>query len=126
MMRRSIHTAILASACLTPGAFIAPNADADGKFDGRWTAVLVTESGPCAPSYRGEVQVMDGLVRIEGQSENSFSGRVSPSGAVTVMVSMGNSYGVGTGRLSSTSGGGKWHAKTDNGACAGTWSAERN
>jgi hypothetical protein len=53
------------------------------------------------------------------------SGHVSPKGAVYVHVSSSNGSGVGSGRLSRSSGGGHFRGSTSNGPCAGTWSAQR-
>jgi hypothetical protein len=53
------------------------------------------------------------------------SGRVSKNGAVSVSVSSGASYASGSGRLSTSSGGGSWHGVGSRGACSGTWVAGR-
>ena len=116
------RAAILASACLISIAAAVPNANAQGKFDGTWSGVLYTGSGPCAPSYRGVVQVVDGVVRIGGTT----AGRVSQTGSVTLQGSMAGLYAVATGRLSSNSGAGKWRAQVQNAPCSGTWSVQRN
>ena len=116
------RAAILASACLISIAAAVPNANAQGKFDGTWSGVLYTSSGPCAPSYRGVVQVVDGVVRIGGTT----AGRVSQTGSVTLQGSMAGLYAVATGRLSSNSGAGKWRAQVQNAPCSGTWSVQRN
>ena len=86
-----------------------PSANAEGKFDGRWSAVLATKSGPCNVAYRGAVQVINGIVQVEGAPNNVLSGRVSPSGSVTVRGALGaNLYGIAWGRLSGNSGSGRW------------------
>jgi hypothetical protein len=51
-------------------------AGAAGKFDSRWTAVLATKSGPCNVAYRGAVQVINGIVEVQGAPNNVLSGRV--------------------------------------------------
>ena len=33
-----------------------PSANAEDKFDGRWSGALVTKSGTCDPVYHGAVQ----------------------------------------------------------------------
>ena len=55
----------------------------------------------------------------------SLTGRVSPSGGVTVRVSSGPQYAIGTGRLTRTTGSGSWRGQGPSGACAGEWSATR-
>ena len=52
-----------------------PNADAASKFDGTWSAVFRTKSGPCQPAYRGAVQVVDGIMEVAAAG-GSLSGRV--------------------------------------------------
>jgi hypothetical protein len=116
------RAAILASACLISIAAVVPNANAQGKFDGAWSGALYTSSGACAPSYRGAFQVVDDVVLVGGIR----AGRVSQTGSVTIAASVSGLYAVGTGRLSSNSGGGKWRAQVQNAPCSGTWSAQRN
>jgi hypothetical protein len=58
-----------------------PNADAASKFDGTWSAVFRTKSGPCQPAYRGAVQVVDGNMEMAGAG-GSLSGRVLSNGSV--------------------------------------------
>jgi hypothetical protein len=114
---------VLASAYLISLAAFVPNANAQSKFDGTWSGALYTSSGPCAPSYRALIKVTDGNVLLPG---GASAGRVSQTGSVTLTVSMSGIYGVGTGRLSSNSGAGKWRAQFQNAPCSGTWSAQRN
>jgi hypothetical protein len=116
------RAAVLASACLISIAAVMPNANAQGKFDGTWSAVLYTSSGACTPSYRGPVRVVDGTVLGSGGSV----GHVSEAGSVTFVLSVPGVYAVGSGRLSSNSGSGKWRAQYQNAPCSGTWSAQRN
>jgi hypothetical protein len=110
--------------CVALAIAAVPNAQAAGRFDGRWSAVLTTTSGPCQPSYRGEVDVVDGVVQALG-GQTGLSGRVSPNGQVVVTGSLGPISGVATGRLSGNSGGGTWRAQMPDGPCAGTWTAQR-
>ena len=116
---------IFATAFVASAIAANPSAKAEGKFDGRWSAVLVTKSGPCDAAYRGAVQVINGIVEVEG-ANNVLSGRVSPNGSVTVRGSMGaNLYGVAWGRLSGNSGGGRWRVHMQNWKCFGVWTARR-
>ena len=103
-----------------------PSVKAAGKFDGRWSAVLATKSGSCDAAYRGAVQVINGIVQVEGAPNNVLSGRVSPSGSVTVRGALGaNLYGIAWGRLSGNSGGGRWRLHMENGKFFGVWTARR-
>ena len=103
-----------------------PTAKAAGKFDGSWSAVLATKTGPCDATYRGAVQVINGIVQVQGVTNNVLSGRVSPNGSVTVRGSLsGNLYGTAWGRLSGNTGTGRWRVHMQNGECLGVWTAQR-
>ena len=56
---------IFATAFVASAIAANPSAKAEGKFDGRWSAVLVTKSGPCDAAYRGAVEVINGIVEVE-------------------------------------------------------------
>ncbi|MBV8915090.1 MAG: hypothetical protein JOZ05_18875 [Acetobacteraceae bacterium] len=111
--------------CVAPAIAAAPSARAENPFDGRWNATLFTKSGPCQQSYRAEVQISAGIIRVPGDSQGALSGRVSPRGQVVVTGSLGPLSGVATGRLSGNSGAGTWRAKIQEGSCSGQWSAQR-
>ena len=105
---------------------LATAASAAGKFDGRWSAVLATKSGPCNVAYRGAVQVINGTLQVQGAPNNVLSGRVSPNGSATVRGSLtGNLYGTAWGRLSGNSGGGRWRVNMQDQKCFGVWTARR-
>ena len=117
---------MFATAFVAPAIAANPSAKAEGKFDGRWSAVLATRSGPCDATYRGAVQVINGIVQVQGAPNNVLSGRVSPNGSVTVRGSLsGNLYGTAWGRLSGNSGSGSWRVQVQNGECLGVWTAQR-
>jgi hypothetical protein len=115
---------LLASICAATASIATPNADAASKFDGTWSAVFRTTSGPCQPAYRGAVQVVNGIMELPGAG-GSLSGRVSPNGSVKANGSMGARYGAASGRVSGNSGGGTWSARMESGSCAGVWTAQR-
>ncbi len=56
-------------------------------FDGRWSIVISTRSGPCDPQYRFGVRIVNGNITYEGGGAANAQGRVSPNGTVTVSVS---------------------------------------
>ncbi|MGB6536874.1 MAG: hypothetical protein WBF58_13025 [Xanthobacteraceae bacterium] len=90
-------------------------------FDGNWSVAIYTSYGSCG-SYRAAIRISGG--RVEGgNGDYSVNGRVSPSGAVSVTVSGGAGSASGYGRLSRSSGGGRW--RSSGGECAGSWSASR-
>jgi hypothetical protein len=115
---------IVASAFVIFAMVAAPSVKAQSKYDGRWSTLLVTKSGPCGPSYRAAVQVMNGVVGLEGGSD-ALSGRVLPDGSVTVRGNLGPNNGIAWGRLSSNAGTGRWRVHMQSGRCSGVWTARR-
>ena len=103
----------------------AGSASARTPYDGQWSVLILTKSGPCDPAYRYGLSVRNGRVSYEGSASINVSGRVSGNGAVSVRVSAGSQGADGSGRLGKTSGGGNWRGLGSMGTCAGTWSAER-
>jgi hypothetical protein len=116
---RRLCLATAAAACTF--AFVA-TAHA-GPFDGSWSVLIVTRSGPCDPSFRTSVNIYNGI--ITGGGAAHVSGRVSPNGAVSVTVSGPQGTASGSGRLSRNHGSGGWRGRGSSGACSGSWSASR-
>lgn len=102
----------------------APSAQAASLFDGNWLLVAVTRTGPCDPNFRFNGQIVNGIVNSQSGGAN-VAGRVAPSGAVTVTVTVGPNHAVGTGRLSKASGAGTWRGQGPSGTCSGSWNAQR-
>lgn len=98
---------------------------AQKNFDGPWSVVVVTDSGSCDRAYRYGVQISNGRVFYAGSSGVDIFGSVGPRGEVRVQVRQGDQQATGTGRLSETSGGGRWSGSSPNQQCAGHWIAER-
>ena len=109
---------ILATICAAAAIVAMPGANAASKFDGTWTAVFRTRSGPCQPAYRGAVQVVDGVMEVGG-TMGSLIGRVSRNGSVRATGYMGANYGVASGRVSGNFGSGTRRAHTESGDCVG-------
>jgi hypothetical protein len=124
MITHATRLLILVSAFVISAIAAAPSVKAQTKFDGKWSAELVTKSGPCDPAYRGTVQVTNGVVGLEG-GNYALSGTVSPDGFVTVKGTLGQNSGVAYGRLSGNAGSGKWLVHVENGRCSGVWTARR-
>src|SRR5262249_36156638 len=51
-------------------------------FDGSWSVLIVTRSGPCGESYRYGVTISNGIVQSAGIA--TVNGRVSANGSVSV------------------------------------------
>jgi hypothetical protein len=95
-------------------------------FDGDWSVVIMTQTGPCDRAYRYGVRIENGEVLNAGSEPVNLEGRVAPSGAVRVSVAAGGQEAHGAGRLSRSSGSGSWQGAGSAGTCAGTWVAERH
>jgi hypothetical protein len=91
--------------------------------------VAFTTSGNCIDnqpsSVRFDGRIVDGAVQYIAADTNNVSGRVTPSGAASMVLTFANNYAVGSGRMTENAGSGVWHGKGPNGRCAGTWTAER-
>jgi hypothetical protein len=124
MINYSIRATTLAMVFAAVMSSAAPSAQA-ASFDGPWSVLVVTRSGPCDQAYRYGVTIARGVVYYAGGGPVSLTGRVSPSGAVTVRVSSGPQYAVGSGHLSRSSGRGSWRGQGAGGTCSGVWSATR-
>jgi hypothetical protein len=122
---RAARGAALVSAVTVAAALTAmPRATAVPNYDGIWSVVIITQQGICDTSYRYPIRISNGHVGNAGNNASvRITGRVGNNGSVVVNVSTGDKTATGTGRLASRSGGGSWSG--GNGACSGTWQAER-
>ena len=124
-MIRNTPAAILFAATVTATALTqATYVRAASKYDGNWSLVVVTKSGPCDASYRFAGQIVNGAIVYGGIGIDLF-GRVRPNGAAFLRVSSGPSYAVASGRLTARGGKGVWRGQSSNGRCSGTWTAMR-
>ena len=98
---------------------------ARSSFDGEWSVVIMTRDGACTPTLRYPLAINNGIVGNAGDTPVTVQGRVAPNGNVRVVVQSGGSWADGTGRLSTTTGGGVWRGQGISGLCEGTWQAER-
>jgi hypothetical protein len=103
----------------------APAAIAATAFDGSWSVVILTQSGPCDHAYRYGVRISNGDVVYDGGEPVGLQGHVAPNGSVRVSLSAGGQQADGQGRLSRTFGTGTWRGQGSGAACAGVWQAER-
>jgi len=100
-------------------------AAARSNYDGNWSVLIMTKSGPCDPGYRYGLSIRNGKVFYEGGAAVNVDGRVSANGSVRVRLSAGSQSASGAGRLSRDFGSGQWRGTGSSGTCAGTWTAER-
>ena len=116
----------LAAGCALVAAALMPAQAAPRmNFDGNWSVLIVTKSGPCDQAYRYGLSIRDGRVSYEGSAAVNVDGQVSPTGLVKVRVWAGSQSANGMGRLSRDYGGGNWRGSGSSGSCSGTWTAER-
>jgi hypothetical protein len=115
-------SALAVAAAVTMTAAI-DYARAANPYDGAWHVTITTTRGACDSGSGFGLQISNGIV--SGYGGFSVSGRVSPSGAVSVSVSANGQSASGSGRLRGSSGGGSWRGAGSRGACAGYWNASR-
>lgn len=95
------------------------------SYDGLWSVLIITEQGTCDRGYRYAVRIKRGRVAHADPSSSSFhiQGRVARGGGINVSVTRGDKRANGSGRMSKTSGSGKW--RSAKGECSGIWTAEK-
>lgn len=120
MIGRIVRASMLASGIIASTVSIAA---ARSAYDGSWSLSIVTERGACDPSYTFSVQIINGIVSVPGLVR--ARGRVSSGGAVSVSVTVGEKHASGSGRLSRTTGRGRWRGYSGSSRCAGSWTAQR-
>jgi hypothetical protein len=113
---------IVACALIAASATIAATQSfAVPGYDGLWSVSVVTEKGDCDRGYRYPIRISNGQLINAGDAVFTVSGKVAPTGAITVTVSAAGKSATGAGHLAGSMGGGSWHG----GECSGTWTAER-
>jgi hypothetical protein len=120
IMPIALTTVALATAALWP----LPAALARSPYDGKWSVLIVTDSGTCDRAYRYALDINDGQISYDDSSFN-VSGHVDGRGRVSVNVSAAGERASGTGQLSPSYGRGNWTGHSSASACTGHWEAER-
>lgn len=122
----ALRTVAALLGCLTLASALAPApAAARTPYDGNWSVLIVTNSGPCDRGYRYGLSIRDGRVSYEGSAAVNVDGWVNGKGAVRVRVWAGSQGATGFGRLGRDYGDGSWRGTGSSGTCRGTWTAER-
>jgi hypothetical protein len=116
---------LLASALALAGAGVTSSAFAGSPYDGNWSVVITTRVGACDPTARYRLQISNGAVVNGSDNDIAVHGQVSRGGMVSVSVRSSDAWAVASGRLSGETGSGTWKGHGSNGACEGTWVAER-
>ena len=94
-----------------------------GAFDGTWNVVFTTKAGNCSSTNSAPFSVSGTQVSSAGGGK--VTGGISPSGAVSVRISVGASAATGNGRLAGSSGAGRWSGIISGDKCSGTWQATK-
>lgn len=98
------------------------NAAAAGSaFDGMWSVTAVTQQGGCDPTYNFSVQIAAGLITLPGFA--GLSGHVADGGAIEASVSSAGTRVTAFGSLAESAGRGQWNSRSNDGTCAGYWTA---
>jgi len=113
--------ATASAACAASVVFAATSSVALPGYDGIWSVSIITEKGDCDRGYRYPIRISHGLLGNAGDASFTITGKVAPTGFITVTVSYGSSSARGSGRLAGNMGDGLWAS----GSCSGTWTAER-
>jgi hypothetical protein len=114
--RSALFALVAASATLVnTGSFAQP------PYDGLWSVLVMTQKGDCDPAYRYPIRIANGQLANAGDNAFIITGKVAPTGAISVTVSAGGKSANGSGRLAADEGGGSWIG----GSCSGSWTAER-
>src|SRR5437762_70828 len=115
---RPVQLSVAAGLALAAALWLAPTpASARTPYDGTWSVLIQTNSGPCDRGYRYGLSIRDGSVIYEGSAAVNVAGRVTGKGVVNVRVWSGQSGASGTGRLGRNDGGGNWQGTGSMGTC---------
>jgi hypothetical protein len=107
------------------GLVVAGKPVAAAGFDGDWTVSVTTDHGSCERSANYDVHVVHGNIIFTSYTAVSLYGRVTPDGAVSVLITRFDDSARGSGRLAQTTGSGAWRGAGKNGPCTGHWEARR-
>jgi hypothetical protein len=116
-----IFATVVLAAVAAPGAATAGKAG--GGYDGIWNVLVITQAGTCDPAYSYPFRIVGGRISAAGAAD--VSGSVGLGGVVVVRISAGGRVASGNGRLSGSTGAGRWTANVSSGSCSGRWQATR-
>jgi hypothetical protein len=125
MIRNTAGTILLAATVTASALTQATYVRAAGKFDGNWSVVVYTRSGPCDAAYRFSGQIVNGAIVYNGGGID-LAGRVRSNGAASLRVSSGSAFAIASGHLTANRGAGTWYGEAGGGRCAGNWVAQRS
>ena len=121
MIGRWTRAGILAFIAIASSAGVASGATV---YDGGWSLTFTTLRGACdPPSYHFHVRIENGLVSHANLAK--FRGRVTRGGSVRASVSVPGKFASGSGRLTRTTGQGRWSGYSGKARCSGSWAAQK-
>jgi hypothetical protein len=123
MIRNTAGIILLVATLLSALTHVA-EVRAGTKYDGPWSVVVYTSSGPCDASNRFSGQIVNGEISY-AYGSLEVTGHVDESGTTIVRVTYGSARGEAHGHMTPTQGSGTWSGDGPNGRCAGTWIATR-
>lgn len=98
--------------------------EAKKGFDGTWTVLISTETGPCDRTYNYAVAIEGGRVQQASASGGAtISGQISPDGNIGLGLRSGPATADASGRLRSGKGSGTWTLAML--GCSGRWTAHK-
>jgi len=124
MMRYTAGIIWLAATLAMPTLTQAADARATAKYDGPWSVVVYSSSGPCEAAQRFSGQIVNGQISY-AYGSLEVTGHVEPNGVTMVHVTYGTAHGEAHGHMTTMQGSGTWAGDGPDGRCAGTWSATR-
>lgn len=124
MIIQTARVVFLVATLAAPASMLATGLHAETQFDGPWSVVVRTSTGPCDPSTRFSGQIVNGDISY-AYGSLEVTGRVETSGVTHVRVIYGDAHGEAHGRMTATQGSGTWSGDGPNGRCTGTWDATR-
>ena len=92
-------------------------------YDGQWSLTISTERGSCDSAYHFVVDINNGIVSHPNLVR--LRGRVAKGGSVRVSVATADKFASGSGRLTKTSGRGRWSGHSGGDRCSGSWTAQK-
>jgi hypothetical protein len=122
-LRWIFAAAVLGAATLSAPADARARMVRAGAYDGIWNVAFFTQRGNC--SSTNSVPFAVAGTRVSSAGGGKVTGGISPSGYVSVRISVGASVASGSGRLVGNSGGGRWSGIITGDRCSGIWQARR-
>ena len=113
-------TQFVAGIALATAVFAPAPASARTPYDGNWSVLIVTRSGPCDHAYRYGLSIRDGAVFYEGSASVNVAGRVNGRRRRRVSASRpARRARAASGRLGTLTGSGQWRGIGSMGTCVG-------